>query len=293
MTVAAVGGLAGSLAMTPPRPAATAGVDPCSSSLAAMGVALAVMGLGSWPVLLAGAFVIGFIDGPLLVALFTTRSDHSPAGAARDRVHRHGQRQARRGVDSVPSSPPRRSTVGRPVPASSPSAASTSSPPSPGVSFRSGSECATRHVAGHRSGPKRERRAPAATRQLGGVDTEERVRRVAVARRSPSGGPTRCATARPARRRRGRRAGRHRPPARRVASTTTPRHAGHPRQVEAGEVVAVGEAVERRVEVRARCWTTIVDVPDLELVARARTRSRDSAARQVVGDDRRPAGPGT
>ena len=77
MTVAAVGGLAGSLAMTrrlpPRRPSSTVLV-----SLTAMGVALAVMGLGSWPLLLAGAFVIGFIDGPLLVGLFTARSDHSP-----------------------------------------------------------------------------------------------------------------------------------------------------------------------------------------------------------------------
>ena len=77
MTVAAVGGLVGSLAMTrrapPRRPSSTVLV-----SLVAMGVALAVMGLGSWPVLLAGAFFIGFIDGPLLVGLFTARSDHSP-----------------------------------------------------------------------------------------------------------------------------------------------------------------------------------------------------------------------
>lgn len=77
MTVAAAGGLVGSLAMTrraaPRHPASTVLV-----SLAAMGVALAMMGLGSWPLLLAGAFVIGFVDGPLLVGLFTARSDHSP-----------------------------------------------------------------------------------------------------------------------------------------------------------------------------------------------------------------------
>ena len=77
MTAAAVGGLAGSLAMTrrpaPARPAATV-----LAALVATGVALAVMGLGSWQVLLAGAFVIGVLDAPLLVGLFTARSEHSP-----------------------------------------------------------------------------------------------------------------------------------------------------------------------------------------------------------------------
>ena len=77
MTAAAVGGLAGSLAMTrrpaPARPAATV-----LAALVATGVALAVMGLGSWAVLLAGAFAVGVLDAPLLVGLFTARSEHSP-----------------------------------------------------------------------------------------------------------------------------------------------------------------------------------------------------------------------
>ena len=36
------------------------------------------MGGGSWPVLLAGAFLMGVADGPLLVGLFATRTEHSP-----------------------------------------------------------------------------------------------------------------------------------------------------------------------------------------------------------------------
>ena len=58
LTVSAVGGLGGSLAMTrrpaPRRPAATV-----LASLAAIGVVLVAMAAGSWPLLLVGAFVAG------------------------------------------------------------------------------------------------------------------------------------------------------------------------------------------------------------------------------------------
>ena len=51
------------------------------------------------------------------------------------------------------------------------------------------------------------------------------------------------------------------------------RHVDDPLQVEPGEVVTVGEAVERRVEVRPRVGHHL-DVPDLELVAGRVPRSR-------------------
>ncbi len=77
LTVSATGGLVGSLAMTrrrsPARPERTV-----LAAVAALGVVLVVMAAGSWPIVLAGAFVLGVIDGPLLVGLFATRSEHSP-----------------------------------------------------------------------------------------------------------------------------------------------------------------------------------------------------------------------
>ena len=145
LAVAAVGGLAGSLAMT-----AVARRDgrrhPCSA-VAATGGVLVVMGLGSWPVLLGGAFLIGFVDG-LLVALFPRAADTGRRACGRRCSP--SAASAKLGAASIGASPPPSgSTGGRPVLASSPSAESTSSPLSPGVSLRSGSMStpATRHVA--------------------------------------------------------------------------------------------------------------------------------------------------
>ena len=77
LTVSAVGGLVGSLAMTrrraPVRPERTV-----IAAVATLGVLLLAMAGGPWPVLLVGAFLLGVVDGPLLVGLFTTRTDHSP-----------------------------------------------------------------------------------------------------------------------------------------------------------------------------------------------------------------------
>ena len=77
LTVSAAGGLVGSLAMTrrgaPTRPERTV-----LAVVAALGVLLLAMAGGPWPVILAGAFLMGVADGPLLVGLFTTRTDHSP-----------------------------------------------------------------------------------------------------------------------------------------------------------------------------------------------------------------------
>jgi MFS family permease len=77
LTVSAVGGLAGSLAMTR-RPALRRPELTVLATIAAMGVLLVAMGGGSWAVLLAGAFLMGVADGPLLVGLFATRTDRSP-----------------------------------------------------------------------------------------------------------------------------------------------------------------------------------------------------------------------
>jgi MFS family permease len=78
LTVTAAGGLVGSLAMTyraaPARPERTVLL-----SVAAIGAVLVAMAAGSWPLLLTGAVAMGILDGPLLVGLFTTRSEHSPA----------------------------------------------------------------------------------------------------------------------------------------------------------------------------------------------------------------------
>ena len=87
---------------------------------------LLAMSAGSWPVLLGGAFLLGVVDGPLLVGLFATRSDRSPPGAAGDGLHGRRQRQARR---RVRRRAPRRaccSTAGRRAPGSPSSAPSTS-----------------------------------------------------------------------------------------------------------------------------------------------------------------------
>ena len=98
--------------------------------------------------------------------------------------------------------------------------------------------------------------APAAARQ-------ERVAGVAVVVGAPVHDPSPCgtstarpATSRPSSSRRGF--------ARRRGVDEDAGHGGHPGQVEAGEVVAVGEAVERRVEVGAGVGDH-VDAADLEL----------------------------
>ena len=127
---------------------------------------------------------------------------------------------------------------------------------------------------------------------LDGVHPDVRVRRRRRSRRSPSGGPSRCGTARPARPRRRRRAGRRRPPGAPVASTSDARHADDAGEVEPGQVVAVGEAVERRVEVGAGVGHH-VDAPDLELVARrVRAPVTPPASRWSVIDGRGQAGVG-
>jgi hypothetical protein len=77
MTIAAVGGLAGSLAMTR-RPAPAHPTRTVLAALAATGMTLVLMAWDSWLVLLVGAAAIGVLDAPLLVALFTARSEHSP-----------------------------------------------------------------------------------------------------------------------------------------------------------------------------------------------------------------------
>ena len=87
---------------------------------------------------------------------------------------------------------------------------------------------------------------------------------VAVALGSPVLLTSRCARARPGRRRRGRR----RTCVDFLHSGGLDEHAGDggdTREVEAGEVVAVGEAVERGVEVGPGVGHH-VDAPDLELV---------------------------
>ena len=77
LTVSAVGGLAGSLAMTRRRPFAHP-ERAVLASVAVLGCVLLAMSAASWPVLLGGAFLLGLVDGPLLVGLFATRSDRSP-----------------------------------------------------------------------------------------------------------------------------------------------------------------------------------------------------------------------
>jgi MFS family permease len=77
LTVSAVGGIVGSLAMTrrpaPRHPAATV-----LGSLAALAVVLLAMALGAWPLLLLGALALGIIDGPLLVGVFAARAASPP-----------------------------------------------------------------------------------------------------------------------------------------------------------------------------------------------------------------------
>jgi hypothetical protein len=77
LTASAVGGLAGSLAMTR-RPAPRHSATSVLASLAALAVVLGAMALGSWPLLVAGALVMGIIDGPLLVGVFAARAASPP-----------------------------------------------------------------------------------------------------------------------------------------------------------------------------------------------------------------------
>ena len=79
LTLAAVGGLGGSLAMTrqrhpwPPDRAVL-------WALAATGAALVTMCSQSWTLVLAGALLLGVFDAPLLIGLFTVRTDETPLG---------------------------------------------------------------------------------------------------------------------------------------------------------------------------------------------------------------------
>jgi hypothetical protein len=78
LTTAAIGGLAGSLAMTRAR----AGWPPERAvqwALAGSGVALVLMCSRSWLLLLAGALLLGLFDAPLLVGLFAVRTDETAA----------------------------------------------------------------------------------------------------------------------------------------------------------------------------------------------------------------------
>lgn len=77
-TALAVGGLIGSLVMTR-RPAPVRPEHTVATSLAAMGaILLAMAATDTWIVVLAGAFVFGLIDGPLLVGVFAARTRHAP-----------------------------------------------------------------------------------------------------------------------------------------------------------------------------------------------------------------------
>jgi MFS family permease len=77
LTLSAIGGLVGSLAMTRVR-APACPEHAVLWSLLATGAVLVAISVGPWPLLLAGAVTLGVIDAPLLVALFAVRSDNSP-----------------------------------------------------------------------------------------------------------------------------------------------------------------------------------------------------------------------
>ena len=78
MTTAAVGGLVGSLAMTRRRATRPTRRPPCWPRSSPPALALGVMARRSWPVCSAAPSPSACIDAPLLVGLFTARSEHSP-----------------------------------------------------------------------------------------------------------------------------------------------------------------------------------------------------------------------
>jgi hypothetical protein len=79
LTVVAVGGLIGSVAMA--RLGRTA--EPARlavGAIAATGAALLLMVAGPWPLMVAGAGLVGACDAPLLIGTYRTRGRHSPPG---------------------------------------------------------------------------------------------------------------------------------------------------------------------------------------------------------------------
>ena len=77
VTAIAVGALLGSMAWTRLRPSG----DPVRQVIAATtvtGLVLIAMGLGNWPVVIGGAFVVGVLDAPVLIGTFAARHSSSP-----------------------------------------------------------------------------------------------------------------------------------------------------------------------------------------------------------------------
>ncbi len=77
VTAIAVGALLGSMAWTRLRPSGDPGRQVIVATTAT-GLVLIAMGLGTWPVVIGGAFVVGVLDAPVLIGTFAARHSSSP-----------------------------------------------------------------------------------------------------------------------------------------------------------------------------------------------------------------------